>query len=197
VGRSNDVVLMMTTYIDGTGPEVLKAKKELVRYLSLGFALLNMAARGEETAEDFDELCSRKDASGPLLMKGSAEYKALLACTGARYNVAYGWFMKRLNQLRSKGDLPYMPDTAMYMINIDISLMRGAGLTLPPTQPRLPAACVFHACLRAWPESASSLPPSLSRSPSLAPCSSGCDDVQKHAHTHGIHPPPRGILTPI
>ena len=41
--------------------------------------------------------------------------------------MAYGWFMKRINQLRSRKQLPYMPDTAMYMINIDVSLMRGAA----------------------------------------------------------------------
>ena len=81
IGRSNDVVLMMTTYIDGTTPDVLRAKKELVRLLALAFALLNMAARGEDSVEDLDELCQRKDANGPLLFKDSAEYRALCACT--------------------------------------------------------------------------------------------------------------------
>jgi len=94
MGRSNDTVLLMSIYIKNAGQDdehARKAVKELRRYMGLALALLNMAARQEDTVEELDLLCEKKDKDGQLLLqKGSVEYNCLRDCNCGKYNIVYG-----------------------------------------------------------------------------------------------------------
>jgi len=41
--------------------------------------------------------------------------------------VVYGWFMRRFKQLIEDGQIERMPDTVLYMVNMNTSAMRGAA----------------------------------------------------------------------
>lgn len=130
VGKSNDTALLLATYCDGEDPASRKSVREIVRYLGLAQAVLYLAARGEDNEEGLDSLCQKKNASGQagqLLQKGSKEYKALQSCACAKYSVVYGWLMRTAKHAAENGHLKPMPDTVLYMINMNVSMARGAA----------------------------------------------------------------------
>jgi len=80
--------------------------------------------------EGLDSVCQKKNASGvagQLLQKDSKEYVALKSCKCAKYSVVYGWLMRTAKHAAEKGHFKPMPDTVLYMINMNVSVARGAA----------------------------------------------------------------------
>eukprot|EP00276_Gloeochaete_wittrockiana_P003140 CAMPEP_0184662198 /NCGR_PEP_ID=MMETSP0308-20130426/42033_1 /TAXON_ID=38269 /ORGANISM="Gloeochaete witrockiana, Strain SAG 46.84" /LENGTH=901 /DNA_ID=CAMNT_0027104031 /DNA_START=163 /DNA_END=2867 /DNA_ORIENTATION=- len=115
IGRTNNLAVMIATYVVGDDHLTNTAREEMCRYMNLAHALVYKQASMDE---DLGELIGRR-----LLTKDEARKIENLP---SKYLIIYTWLADLLKEVALNGRLVY-PEYVLPLMHGDISVMRGGA----------------------------------------------------------------------
>jgi len=115
MGRSNNMAVMIATYVIGDDEGTIQAREDMCRYMNLAHALVY------KQADNSDEL-------GDLVAKRLLTVDELESIQNmpSRYIIVYTWLSALLREVATNGRLVF-PEFVLPLMHAEISLMRGGA----------------------------------------------------------------------